>query len=133
LALADRPRALGAAGPLDAGVARVEERGAFGKVSDLERAAKARLLERVVPPQRGLAHRGALGLGHAAVEVIDDRLHRIRERGARILLLEPPAADEGALERLGEGCGVIEERGGEEADAGIERAPGVAGRGQREE
>ena len=120
LDVSDRPGPLGAVDPLDAGVARVQERRAFGEVLDHEGVPEARLLEGVVPPERCLPDRRALGLGNPAVEVVDDRLDGLGERRLRVLLLEPPADGEVLLDRLGERRRVIEVPARDETDARIE-------------
>ncbi len=122
LRAAHRPAALGAIDPLDARVPGIEKRGPRRQVLDHERILEAGGLEGVVPPESALADRRALGLRDAAVEVIDDRLDRLRERGARVLLDEPPAHREVFFDRLGEGRRVIEVAPRDEADARIERA-----------
>jgi hypothetical protein len=127
LEVADRPRALGPVDPLDPRVAGVQERRPFGQIAHHDRVLEPGNRERVVPPESGRPHRRALGLGHTAVEVEDDRLHR-RGRGGRLVLpRESPARDEESLDRLGVGCGMVEVALRDEANARIQTAWDVAG------
>src|SRR5262249_27012097 len=90
LRASDGPAALGPVDPLDARIARVEERRALGKVLDDERVLEAGLLEGVVPPERSPSDGRPLRLRDPAVQVIDDRLDRLGERRLRVLLDQPP-------------------------------------------
>ena len=55
--------------------------------------------------------------GHAAVDPVDDRLDRLRERGRRVLLLEAPAVDEALARRALQVVAEVEAAALEVADA----------------
>jgi hypothetical protein len=62
--------------------------------------AEARGLERLVPTFDSLTNPAPVLLGHGTVDVVDDGLDRLRDGGAVVALLEPPAvhvADEAVL------------------------------------
>ncbi len=91
-----------------------------------EGVLEARLLEGVVPPERPFPDRGPLGLGNPAIQVVDDRRRRLRDGGQRVLLLEAPPVDEVAVDGLGEGSRVVEDRARDEPDARIEKTRRVS-------
>ena len=105
----------------DAGLERVEVRIVGLDLHD-DRLLEADGLEGTVPLQDAGADRLAVALGHAAVDPVDDRAHRLGQRGGRILLLEPPAVDEALLRAAGELVAEVADRGDEVADAGVGRA-----------
>src|SRR5262249_20079490 len=122
LRASDGPAALGPVDPLDARIARVEERRALGKVLDDERVLEAGLLEGVVPPERSPSDGRPLRLRDPAVQAIDDRLDRLGERRLRVLLDQPPPNGEELLDRLVPARGVVEVAARDEPDPRIERA-----------
>src|SRR6185312_2717464 len=58
------------------------------------------LLECLVPPQCSATRSRAHGFRNGPVQVERDRLNRLADRGARVLLLQSPAVDEVLAERL---------------------------------
>ena len=100
--IAVAPAARRTVDPRDRVVAHVHRVGAFGHDLDLEAVAEAGGLERLVPPARAFDQRGPDRLRRAAIDVIDDRLHRIAHRRRRIALLDAMAADELLAHRLAE-------------------------------
>ncbi len=107
--------------------------GVVGLHLRLDGIAVADALERLVPFEDALDHRRAVALGNVAVEPEHDRLHGLRQRRARILLLEPPALDVVHARRQRVVVRVIETRTGEVADAIVRRARGHRRIGQLRE
>ena len=90
---AAREAALVAVDPEDPRVADVHRIHVRRRVLHLHGVPEAGRLERLVPPERAVAHRAARRLGNAGVEVEDDRRLRLAHRRRRVLLLEAPARD----------------------------------------
>ena len=104
------PPAGGAVGPVDDVVTKIHRIGALGQQLDAEGVDETRGLEGLVPPRRPFQKRRSNGLGHSAVEGVDDGLARLRALGGRILLLQTvadgPLHLQGAVDRarvVGEG------------------------------
>ena len=93
-AAAGAPAARRSVHPVDDVVADVERADAVGQHLDLKGVAVACRLERLVPPARALDERRADRLRRAGIDVVDDRLHRLADRGLRVLLLQPVPRDE---------------------------------------
>ena len=110
--------------PVDDVVAGIERADAVGTHDDPERVAVPCRLEGLIPPAGPVQKRRAYGLGRAGVEVVHDRLDRIRHRGTRIDLLEPMAPDEAPGHVLLERGGVVLVLHGAVARAGVEN-PGL--------
>src|SRR6185369_3330454 len=91
----DRETRVGGYEPAHRRVARIE--GVDGPILVLllhdDRVLEAYLLERLVPFEDPVAHRGAVLFGDVAVDPEDDRLLRFRDRRGSVLLLEPPTID----------------------------------------
>ena len=60
--------------------------------------------------------------GRRRIDVVDDRLHRLGERGVRILLFQPPARDVAAALRAMLVAAVVDLLDGEVADALVEQS-----------
>ena len=89
-------------GPAHGGIAGVGRApgAVVGRVEHPDRVAEAGVLERAVPLEDAGPHEGPPLDRDGAVDVVGDRLDRLAQGRARILLLEPPAvhvADEEAL------------------------------------
>ncbi len=129
----DRVVRIGAVHPLDHVVARVHGVHVSRHVRHAERILESRRCEHRIPPHGAVLERAAVGLGDSRVEVVDDRLHRLRYRGGGILLDQPVAdgvaGDVVLVERLRE----IVETHGEQPDARIELARLVSRIGQLHE
>jgi hypothetical protein len=127
------PAARGAVHPLDHVVARVHGVDGVRHHLHAERVAVAGRLERLVPPARALHQRAADGLRRARVHVIDDGLHRIAHRRARVALFKPVAADEALRQLLADGRGHVVVVDAEIARPRVVAARLVSRRGQRDE
>ena len=92
---ADRETRVGGHEPAHRRVARIEgvDRALLVLLLDDDRVLEADLLERLVPFEDAVAHRGTVLFGDVAVDPEDDRLLRLGQRRGRVLLLEPPAID----------------------------------------
>jgi hypothetical protein len=112
--------------PVDDGVAGVHGIDALGKELDPEGVAPPGRLEDAVPPVPAVQEGAPVRLRHRAVQVVDDRPHRLDELAPgvrrRVGRLQPPAHHP-ALPVVGvEALGEVEERRGVDAGAGVERA-----------
>ena len=121
------PAARGAMHPVHDVVADVHRVGVLGQDADLVGVAEARPLEGLLPPGGAVDERAADGLGGGVVDVVDDRLHHLRHRRRRVLLLQAVARDEALLDRRGERAGVVVDLDAEEAGARVQLPRRVAG------
>ena len=104
--------------PVDHVVADVERIGVGRQHLDDESVRESRGLEGLVPPRRAFDERAADRLGHAVVDVIDDRLPRF----------EAMPRDPVLRDRTGEGRRVVVEVDTKESDARVGAARREAGR-----
>ncbi len=95
--------------PLDDVVAHVHRIDTFGQELNPVGVLVAGRLEGLVPPARALEQRGAHGLGRTAIEVVDNRLDGLADRGGRVFLLEPMAPPEIHDQRVTNRCRVVGE------------------------
>ena len=87
-----------------------------------DRVLEARRLERALPAlDAALQIRNPLG-GRGRIDPVDDRLHRLRQRGRRVLLFETVARDVAALRRAVLVLAVVHLPHREVADALVEQA-----------
>ena len=93
------------------------EIGVVGLDLGLQRVLEARLLERLVPFEHAVDDRLPILVGDVAVDPENDRFLGFRERGRRILFLEPPALDQVDLGRQRGVVAVVEALLHEVADA----------------
>ena len=96
LDVADRPAALRAVDPLDArSTARRGRSRPPADPSARRRSRKPASSNAWFHQSAAFADRRALGLGNPAVEVVDDRLDRLRDRRGRVLLRRAASASPG--------------------------------------
>ena len=91
------PTARESVDPLDHVVANVERVRPGRQHLDTEGVLETGALESGIPPASSVEQRGPDGLRRPRVEVVDDGLHGFTEGRARVLLLEPVAADQPPL------------------------------------
>ena len=131
--LARRPAARGAVNPVDDVVADVHRVGVGGKHLHLERIRKSGGFKRHRPPGGSFDQCTPDRLRRSVVDVVDDRLDRIRHCRARVLLLEAMTRNPASLERGGERRAVVRELDPEHADSRIELPRLVPGLRKRDE
>ncbi|MFK4704024.1 hypothetical protein ABIC83_000837 [Roseateles asaccharophilus] len=113
--------------PADDAVAHVLgiELGVFlgrGVGSRLHGVLEAGGLEGAVPGLDALLHIGHQRGGGGLVDVPDQRLDRLADRGAGVLLLQPPARDEALAAGFLQAVAVVQPLHAEEADAVVQQA-----------
>ena len=97
--VAHRPPARRPMNPLDHIIAYVHRIGICRQHLHPESIDEAGRFKGLGPPASAGKERGADRLGRGRIEVINDGLHRLAERGRRILLLQPVPRDELVLKR----------------------------------
>src|SRR5688500_9770848 len=90
-------------GPAYRRVARVfgVPEGVIRSIQYLDRISKARVLEGAVPLQYPCADPWPPLGGHGAIDIVDDRLDWLTDRGVGVALLQPPAVHVANEEALG--------------------------------
>ncbi len=94
---------------------------------NIEGVFETRRFERLVPPSEAVFHRGARRLRNRGIEVIDNLLLRLTDRGGGILFLQPMTPN--PLDRIvaRTRAGVILEKYAFDADPWVRRARHIAG------
>ena len=127
------PAAGGAVHPLNHIIANVHRIGIFRKQLHLKRIFIAGRLEGLVPPGGAFQQGGAHRLRGGAVEIIDDRLHRLALLRSGVFLFQAVAGDELLTQRFVDMSGEVEVIGPEKTAAGIELPRTVPRAGQLHE
>ena len=113
------PAARRSMGPVDHAVADVHRVRAFRKHFHAKGVDETGRLESLVPPPRAVEKCFSDRLRHAAVEVVQDRLHRPGSCGARVAFQKPMPRRPPYGQTFIDGYRVVVELGPEDADARI--------------
>ena len=119
--------------PTDHVVAQVHRVGIIRQHLNVKCVPEACRFERLVPPRRAFQQRAANWFRRPVVNVINNRLDRLRDGSGGILLLKPVTADPSLFYRLVDRRSIIVKLDAMDSDSRIEPARFVATAGQLDE